>query len=141
MKDTHATQEDLQEMFRILRETLGGLRYAQDKLITVREKGELNSYVIGILTTGVAALDQYLTKSVKNRDTKKDAQRVFGFVMDFVGILQMPLSDDISVIKLRVPTENNPETLVLENASKLVRMKWAEIDTTASQPILVPPKD
>ena len=91
MKDTHATQEDLQEMFRILRETLGGLRYAQDKLITVREKGELNSYVIGILTTGVAALDQYLTKSVKNRDTKKDAQRVFGFVMDFVGILQMPL--------------------------------------------------
>jgi len=141
VKDTHATLEDLQEMFRILRETLGGLRYAQDKLITVREKGELNSYVIGILTTGVAALDQYLTKSVKNRDTKKDAQRVFGFVMDFVGILQMPLSDDISVIKLRVPTENNPETLVLENASKLVRMKWAEIDTTASQPILVPPKD
>lgn len=141
MKNAGATQEDIQEMFRILRETLGGLRYAQDKLITVREKGELNSYVIGILTTGVAALDQYLTKSVKNRDTKKDAQRVFGFVMDFVGILRMPLSDDISVIKLRVPTENDPETLVLENASKLIRMKWAEIDTPASQPILVPPKD
>ena len=141
MKNAGATQEDIQEMFRILRETLGGLRYAQDKLITVREKGELNSYVIGILTTGVAALDQYLTKSVKNRDTKKDAQRVFGFVMDFVGILRMPLSDDISVIKLRVPTENDPETLVLENASKLIRMKWAEIDTPASQPILVPFKD
>jgi hypothetical protein len=141
VKNAGATQEDIQEMFRILRETLGGLRYAQDKLITVREKGELNSYVIGILTTGVAALDQYLTKSVKNRDTKKDAQRVFGFVMDFVGILRMPLSDDISVIKLRVPTENDPETLVLENASKLIRMKWAEIDTPASQPILVPPKD
>ena len=141
MKDAYATQEDLQEMFRILRETLGGLRYAQDKLITVREKGELNSYVIGILTTGVAALDQYLTKSVKNRDTKKDAKRCFDLVLDFVGIMRVPLSDDISVIKLRVPTENDPETLILEEASKLVRMKWAEIDTAASEPILLPPKD
>ena len=141
MKNTGATQKDLQEMFRILRETLGGLRYAQDKLTTVYEKGELNSYVIGILTTGVAALDQYLTKSVKNRDTKKDAQRCFGFVMDFVGIMRLPLSDDVSVIKLRVPTENDPETLVLEKASKLVRMRWAEINTAASEPILVPPKD
>jgi len=141
VKDAYATQEDLQEMFRILRETLGGLRYAQDKLITVREKGELNSYVIGILTTGVAALDQYLTKSVKNRDTKKDAKRCFDLVLDFVGIMRVPLSDDISVIKLRVPTENDPETLILEEASKLVRMKWAEIDTAASEPILLPPKD
>ena len=69
-KDTKigASENDAREMLRQLRECLTGLSFVQNQHssgdMSLAEVAEINSYAVGLLTTGTEALDVLLTGSV-----------------------------------------------------------------------------
>jgi hypothetical protein len=146
-KDTKigATEKDAREMIRQLRECLTGLSFVQNQHssgnMSLAEVAEINSYAVGLLTTGAGALDVLLTGSMKNRDTRVDTGRFFDLVLRFIGIVSIKLSDDISVLVLRRPTKEDTRTVYLEKGSILTRSKWSYWDDLEAQPSIRPPKN
>ena len=146
-KDTKigASEDDAREMLRQLRECLTGLSFVQNQHssgdMSLAEVAEINSYAVGLLTTGTEALDVLLTGSVKNRDTQADTGRFFDLVLRFIGIVKINLSDDVSVLVLRRPTKEDTRSVYLEKGSVLTRSKWSYWDDLEAQPSIRPPKN
>ena len=146
-KDTKigASENDAREMLRQLRECLTGLSFVQNQHssgdMSLAEVAEINSYAVGLLTTGTEALDVLLTGSVKNRDAQADTGRFFDLVLRFIGIVKINLSDDVSVLVLRRPTKEDTRSVYLEKGSVLTRSKWSYWDDLEAQPSIRPPKN
>ena len=146
-KDTKigASEDDAREMLRQLRECLTGLSFVQNQHssgdMSLAEVAEINSYAVGLLTTGTEALDVLLTGSVKNRDAQADTGRFFDLVLRFIGIVKINLSDDVSVLVLRRPTKEDTRSVYLEKGSVLTRSKWSYWDDLEAQPSIRPPKN
>ena len=92
----------------------------------------------------IRALDLYLTDSSQNRDTSTD-RRAGATMLAGGENMQILLSDNESVLLVRLPTEGNPESVTMsfparpKNATAYHR--WQLLDSPESQPnIFNPPK-